>query len=86
MNTALNERHLKEIYREEEGMSEKAKGKLPDNTASLNSSSSQLPSSYESLAHFSGGKDDFVPTNEWVHKNKKSKKKINRKLINTYIG
>ncbi|RCI01756.1 hypothetical protein CU098_002251, partial [Rhizopus stolonifer] len=66
LNTALNERHLKEIYREEEGMSEKAKGKLPDNTASLNSSSSQLPSSYESLAHFSGGKDDFVPTNEWV--------------------
>lgn len=66
LNSALNERPAKDGSREEEGISEKAKGKLPENSASLSSSSSPSPSSQENLTHFSGGKNGFVPSNEWV--------------------
>ncbi|KAG1455936.1 hypothetical protein G6F46_007818 [Rhizopus delemar] len=67
LNSALNERPAKDGSREEEGISEKAKGKLPENSASLSSSSSPSPSSQENLTHFSGGKNGFVPSNEWVN-------------------
>lgn len=66
LNSALNERPAKDSSREEEGISEKAKGKLPENSASFSSSSSPSPSSQENLTHFSGGKNGFVPSNEWV--------------------
>ncbi|KAI9279142.1 high-temperature-induced dauer-formation protein-domain-containing protein [Sporodiniella umbellata] len=62
LDVALNEKEKKELNREEEGLSEKAKGKLPDNA----SSSSQVTLNNDSPAQFSGEKDDFVPTDEWV--------------------